>query len=282
MDHCSPSIAKIKELFSDKSELPVSEILTSLSIESLPELEKIITDSRIYELSKDQTTVSKKSIIRFKMIILKSESEIPLPISHFVTPIIAIFSNIPYIRFNKTIGQVILFEDDFKQVEDVYTKDISVQSPDGPETFKVTFNESTFDDRRAFSNEHSKHMEGILRYKYGKHTHFAVDGITVYRNGIYLGPQKFKSIKELQSFFGKLLKAETVDKAIGEAEAGCLKELLKYHVTSEKKMEDFDHFEVGLHPKFGETKCFLIVKKDGTKEDFSYNKCIKQISSLIN
>ncbi|WP_420213974.1 DUF3223 domain-containing protein [Listeria monocytogenes] len=36
-----------------------------------------------------------------------------------------------------------------------------------------------------------------------------------------------------------------------------------------------------MHPKFTETKCFLIVKQDGTKEDFSFNKCVKQIGNLI-
>jgi len=39
-------------------------------------------------------------------------------------------------------------------------------------------------------------------------------------------------------------------------------------------MKDFESFEVGPHPEFEKTRCFFVVKKDGTKEDFSVSKCI--------
>lgn len=281
MDQCSPSIAKIKEIFGDKTELPATELVAKLELHNAAELEKTVADSRIYELSKDKLTVSKRPIVRFKMVILKSATEVGLPIARFIDPILAVFPNIPYIRFNKTAGHLVLFEEDYLRVENVLSKSVRVASEDGTQEHTVTFHEPTFDDRRAFSSEHSKHMEGILRHKYGKQTHFAVDGVTIYKNGIYLGVQKFKSIKELSTYFGKLLKSNPDGKPIPEAESNCLRELLKFHVNSEKKLEEVDHFEVGFHPKFTETKCFLIVKKDGTKEDFSFNKCIKQIGNLI-
>lgn len=46
-------------------------------------------------------------------------------------------------------------------------------------------------------------------------------------------------------------------------------------------MENFEHFEVGIHPEHQDTRCFFVVKKDESKEDFSYVKCIKEISRLI-
>jgi len=39
-------------------------------------------------------------------------------------------------------------------------------------------------------------------------------------------------------------------------------------------MKDFEAFEVGVHPSFEKTRCFFVVRKDGTKEDFSITKCI--------
>ena len=281
MDNASATIQKLKDIFADKSELPASDLIQKLELHNVEELEKSVADSRIYELSKDKLTVSKKSIIRFKLIVMKSETEVILPIARFIDPVLSLFGNIPYIRFNKTIGHLVVFEDDFNRYENTFQKSIKVTAEEGDQEFTVTFNEPNFDDRRSFSTEHSKHMEGILRHKYGKQTHFAVDGVTVYRNGIYLGAQKFKSVKELQSFFGKLLKSVADGQPVPEAEATCLKELLKFHVNSEKKLEEIDHFEVGFHPKFTETKCFLVVKKDGTKEDFSFNKCVKQIGNMI-
>lgn len=281
MDHCTELITKIKDIISTDSEI-ISEILMDrLGLKSIDDLERYVEQSRIYELSKDRSAVAKKSIIRFKMVILKSEEPIDLPIARFIEPILEFFKSIPYIRFNKNIGQLIVFENDFNSIEDVYSKHAIVTDDQKTKEYKVTFNESTFDDRRSFSNEHSKHMEGILRYKYGRQTHFAVDGISIYKNGIYLGVQKFKSIKEIQSYFGKLLKSVQVGHRVPEAEGICLKELLKYHASAEKKIGDIDHFEVDKHPKFTETPCFFIVRKDGTKEDFSFNKCIKEIGALI-
>lgn len=280
MDQCSPVIAQIKEVFGERAEVPATEVIAKLSLHNTEELEKTVASSMIYELSKDKQTVTKKPIIRFKMIMLRSSAEVVVPVGKFVEALTPLFPNLPYVRFNKTSGHLVVFEEDFLRHENVYGKSISVTSDDQKE-HSVALAEPTFDDRRAFSSDHSKHMEGILRHKYGKQTHFAVDGVTVYKNGIYLGVQKFKSIKELQTYFGKLLKSSEEGKPLPEAEANCLRELLKYHVNSEKKLVEIDHFEVGLHPKFTETKCFLIVKKDGTKEDFSFNKCVKQIGNLI-
>jgi len=59
-----------------------------------------------------------------------------------------------------------------------------------------------------------------------------------------------------------------------EADSDFMKEILKFHTKCDEKMKDFDHFEVGVHPEFNKTRCFFVVHKDGTKEDFSVSKCI--------
>jgi hypothetical protein len=53
-----------------------------------------------------------------------------------------------------------------------------------------------------------------------------------------------------------------------------IKELLKFHEKHDAKMKDFDHFEAGEHPSYEKTRCFFVVRKDGSKEDFSISKCI--------
>ena len=63
------------------------------------------------------------------------------------------------------------------------------------------------------------------------------------------------------------------DKLEGNDEAFC-KEIISFHERSEAKLGDFDHFEVGTHPQFEKTRCFFVVRKDGSKEDFSITKCI--------
>lgn len=125
-------------------------------------------------------------------------------------------------------------------------------------------------------------MEGILKARFGRQTHFSVDGLSIYKNGIYLGVKKFKSIKEIKSYFGKLLKGTKEGESLNKIDTVIMKELLKYHERAEDKLKNLDHFEAGLHPQYKETKCFLIVNDKGDKEDFSFNKCIKKISSLIS
>lgn len=61
-----------------------------------------------------------------------------------------------------------------------------------------------------------------------------------------------------------------------------LKELLKHHEKGEKKLDNFDHFTVDIHPEFKETRCFFIVRKDGSKEDFSAKKCIANIKECTS
>jgi hypothetical protein len=66
------------------------------------------------------------------------------------------------------------------------------------------------------------------------------------------------------------------DKLEGYDEA-FMKELISHHDKADQKMTDFDHFTVGIHPEYDNTRCFFVVKKDGTKEDFSMAKCISNM-----
>ena len=54
-------------------------------------------------------------------------------------------------------------------------------------------------------------------------------------------------------------------------------ELISFHEKKEAKMKDFEAFEVGVHPTYEKTRCFFVVKKDGSKEDFSVTKCIQAL-----
>jgi len=56
-----------------------------------------------------------------------------------------------------------------------------------------------------------------------------------------------------------------------------LAELLDFHDKKDAKKAHLKHFTVGTHPEHIETRCFFIVKEDGSKEDFSCVKCIKNL-----
>ena len=128
---------------------------------------------------------------------------------------------------------------------------------------------------------HGNHLEGILRTRFGRRVTFDVDGLLSHKKGIYLGTKKFRSLGEVKSIYSKMLKGIKEGETIAEESGQYLKDLLKYHNKGEEKMKDFDHFEVGLHPEHNDTKCFFVVRKDGSKEDFSYVKCLKEIAKMI-
>lgn len=56
-----------------------------------------------------------------------------------------------------------------------------------------------------------------------------------------------------------------------------LLELLKHHDKAEEKLKDVKDFTVGLHPEYKQTRCFFVVKNDGSKEDFSFHKCLNRL-----
>jgi hypothetical protein len=43
-------------------------------------------------------------------------------------------------------------------------------------------------------------------------------------------------------------------------------DLLKYHEKYEEKVKDLKDVSVDIHPKFPNTRCFFIIREDGTKE----------------
>jgi len=52
---------------------------------------------------------------------------------------------------------------------------------------------------------------------------------------------------------------------------------LSQHERSDEKMKDFSHFEINTHPQYDKTRCFFVVRKDGSKEDFSITRCIMNL-----
>ena len=58
-----------------------------------------------------------------------------------------------------------------------------------------------------------------------------------------------------------------------------LKVLLSNHEKHDDKMKDFEHFSVDTHPDYPNTRCFFVVRKDGSKEDFSMSRCVQNMEN---
>ena len=85
----------------------------------------------------------------------------------------------------------------------------------------------------------------------------------------------YLDINKVKSKSRAILNLKKDGERLADNDEAFVKEIISFHERSEEKLGDFSHFEVGTHPQFDKTRCFFVVRKDGTKEDFSITKCIQ-------
>ena len=90
---------------------------------------------------------------------------------------------------------------------------------------------------------------------------------------VVLGDRSFRTRQEALAFFKVMLARYRPGEVVVETDAVHLAELIKRHPeASEKIGPGVHHFEV-MSADFG-TKCFGIVRCNGTRVDFSYPTCV--------
>ena len=88
------------------------------------------------------------------------------------------------------------------------------------------------------------------------------------------GGQCFHSPGKVKSYLRSLLSSSSENSPIPPQFHPFLFDLLKLHPDFELKSHDFDHFEVG---RLNSHKTFVVVKKDGRKEDLEAEKCLGRV-----
>lgn len=87
----------------------------------------------------------------------------------------------------------------------------------------------------------------------------------------------YPSLESLKAVFKALIVKTKNDAVIEEPGKSQLLELLKHHEKGEEKIKGAKDFTVSLHPEYKQTRCFFVIKEDGTKEDFSFHKCLNNM-----
>lgn len=78
----------------------------------------------------------------------------------------------------------------------------------------------------------------------------------------------------------KILREASVGEPLSSEDQEFIKEqVLQYHPDKDGKVSggQIDHIMVDKHDFFTESSCFFVISKDGTKNDFSYHKCLKNL-----
>lgn len=89
-------------------------------------------------------------------------------------------------------------------------------------------------------------------------------------------------IQRISQTLKRLLFEYDIDSPLSEVDkAVAMKALLFHPRRSEKLGKGAIEIKVGYHPQHENSRCFLLVRKDDTVEDFSYHKCIHHAYQLI-
>lgn len=85
----------------------------------------------------------------------------------------------------------------------------------------------------------------------------------------------WKDIQKLYHASKKILNKYPIDHRLNEGEKKILMMALYFHPQSYEKIgTGAQYIKIGYHPEYKGTRCFHLVRTDGTTEDFSYRKCV--------
>ncbi|KAK9049457.1 hypothetical protein SSX86_001706 [Deinandra increscens subsp. villosa] len=98
---------------------------------------------------------------------------------------------------------------------------------------------------------------------------------------VSVGYKNFKESVEMFDYFFKLLHYWPPNLNLNKYEHAMLLDLLKKgHLEAEKKVgAGVDAFQVRYHPQY-KSRCFFLVRIDGSADDFSFRKCVDHILPL--
>lgn len=89
-----------------------------------------------------------------------------------------------------------------------------------------------------------------------------------------LGSLKFRKQEDAHAHFKRMLNAYHLGDVLSPSDASELGELLKRHPEYDEKLGvGIERFEIMMHPEHP-TRCFKIVRADGSKDHFSYPVCV--------
>lgn len=95
-----------------------------------------------------------------------------------------------------------------------------------------------------------------------------------------LGGRTFYAAEDMTAYFRKILNKTRTGAFLPHAEHAMVMELLQRgHRTAKEKLgPGVSGVTVLPHPQYPDTRCFHLVRVDGTYADFSYRKCVRNIT----
>jgi len=93
---------------------------------------------------------------------------------------------------------------------------------------------------------------------------------------INMGGKLFSSVSQLKNYVNSLLNG-SAEGVVDPHYHNLLVAVSRLHPQFDTKFKSLKTFAIHKHPEHPESKCFFIVREDGSEEDFSISKCLQQL-----
>lgn len=93
---------------------------------------------------------------------------------------------------------------------------------------------------------------------------------------INMGGKLFSSVSQLKNYVNSLLNG-SAEGVVDPHYHNLLVAVSRLHPQFETKFKNMKTFSIHKHPEHPESKCFFVVREDGSEEDFSISKCLQQL-----
>lgn len=190
---------------------------------------------------------------------------------------------VPYVRSDAQSGEIAVSKHKLQKA----TLDGLLALKLEHEGHEFVFRQLDGEDLEKFWGDHGGHYQYCIKPKMRTAKKFATQ---LRQKKSKAKAEKAKAQYEIAGvIYADINKVKSKARAIlnlkkdGEALTGndeeFMKQLIKQHEKHGLKMKNFVKFEVGQHPEHEKTRCFFVVRKDDTKEDFSVSKCIRNLEA---
>jgi len=117
------------------------------------------------------------------------------------------------------------------------------------------------------------------RFEFTAHLSPSQPNDTLVEGGVKLGTHIFKTSDALFNYLHNALMNTKIGQDVRYDECIILLDLLKkgHERAAEKLGCGISSIKVEFHPTHRRSKCFMLYRRDGSKEDFSYIKCVQSL-----
>jgi hypothetical protein len=177
---------------------------------------------------------------------------------------------VAYMRFKTNSGHIGVFNksgDEFK-FNDKFTI----------EGVEFTVTKAQGDNLINFWRDHGSHFEMCI----GKTKKIGKGGKTrrdtnYLKNSVTLANEVYTDVTKIKARSRTILHSNKDGEKIQAGDHDFLYDLLKHHRNFAEKSKNLDHFTTDKPSDFQYSRCFFIVRKDGSRDDFSVYKCIERL-----